>query len=116
MSTNMSFEKESKIVLKIVAFATVITALSGAYFFLVNNVWKPKVIVLDADLENGFATLELPFGDIIDINGTSEFLVVGDWGVRFGTIMKNGKLSYENIQLLRKGLVVEYLDTSKFIQ
>jgi hypothetical protein len=112
----MSLERENKLILKVVAFATVITALSGAYFFLVNNVWKPKVIVLDADLENGFATLELPFGNIIEINGTSEFLVIGDWGVRFGTIVKNGKQSYENLQLLRKGLVVEYLDISEFIK
>lgn len=112
----MSLERENKLILKVVAFATVITALSGAYFFLVNNVWKPKVIVLDADLENGFATLELPFGNIVEINGTSEFLVIGDWGVRFGTIVKNGKQSYENLQLLRKGLVVEYLDISEFIK
>jgi hypothetical protein len=112
----MSLERENKLILKVVAFATVITALSGAYFFLVNNVWKPKVIVLDADLENGFATLELPFGNIVEINGTSEFLVIGDWGVKFGTIVRNGKQSYENIQLLRKGLVVEYLDISEFIK
>ncbi len=112
----MSLERENKLILKVVAFATVITALSGAYFFLVNNVWKPKVIVLDADLENGFATLELPFGNIVEINGTSEFLVIGDWGVKFGTIVRNGKQSYENIQLLRKGLVVEYLDISEFVK
>jgi hypothetical protein len=112
----MSLERENKLILKVVAFATVITALSGAYFFLVNNVWKPKVIVLDADLENGFATLELPFGNIVEINGTSEFLVIGDWGVKFGTIVRNGKQSYENIQLLRKGLIVEYLDISEFLK
>ena len=70
----MSLEKENKLVLKVVAFATVITALAGAYFFLVNNVWKPKVKVISADFENGFATLELPFGETIDINGDSEFL------------------------------------------
>jgi hypothetical protein len=112
----MSLEKENKLILKVVAFATVITALSGAYFFLVNNVWKPNVIILQADFDNGFATLELPFGNIVEINGTSEFLVVGDWGVKFGSKIIDGKISYENIQLLRKGLVVEYLDTSKFIK
>jgi hypothetical protein len=107
----MSLERENKLILKVVAFATVITALAGAYFFLVNNVWKPKVVVLNADFENGFATLELPFGNVIEINGNSEFLVLGDWGVKFGTKIIDGKTSYENIQLLRKGLVVEYLDT-----
>ena len=106
----MSLERENKLILKVVAFATVITALAGAYFFLVNNVWKPNVIVLEADFENGFATLELPFGKKLEINGSSEFLVLGDWGVKFGTKIIDGKTTYENIQLLRKGLVVEFLD------
>jgi hypothetical protein len=106
----MSLERENKLILKVVAVATIITALAGAYFFLVNNVWKPNVVVLQADFENGFATLELPFGNIIEINGSSEFLVLGDWGVKFGTNVIDGKTTYENIQLLRKGLVVEYLD------
>ena len=110
----MSLENQNKVILKVVAFATVITALAGAYFFLVNNAWKPKVVVLDADLTNGFATLKLPFGKTIEINGNSEFLVIGDWGVKFGTVIRGGKESYENIQLLRNGLVVEYLDISKF--
>ena len=109
-----SFQKQSELVLKVVAFATVITALSGAYYFFVNNVWKPKVTVLNADFDNGFATVQLPFGKKVDIYGDSQFLIGGDWGIKFGTINKAGKTSYENIQLLKHGLVVEYLDTSKF--
>lgn len=109
----MLLEQQNKLILKVVAVATVITALAGAYFFLVNNVWKPNVVVLQADFKNGLATLELPFGKTLEINGGSEFLVIGDWGVKFGTNITDGKTSYENIQLLRKGLVVEYLDTSE---
>ena len=116
MSSTTSFENESKLVLKIVAVATVITALAGAYYFFVNNVWKPKVKVLSVDFANGFATLELPFGRKVDIYGDSQFLIGGDWGVRFGTVIKSGKVSYENLQLLKHGLVDEYLDTSKFIK
>jgi len=116
MSSITSFENESKFVLKVVAVATVITALAGAYYFFLNNVWKPKVKVLSVDFDNGFATLELPFGRKVDIYGDSQFLISGDWGVRFGTINKSGKVSYENIQLLKHGLVDEYLDTSKFIK
>jgi hypothetical protein len=115
MSTDTSLEKESKLFLKIVAFATVVTALAGAYYFFLNNVWKPNVKVLSVDFDNGFATLELPFGKIVDIYGDSQFLIGGEWGVKFGTVIKNGKVSYENLQLLKHGLVDEYLDTSKFI-
>lgn len=108
-----AFEKERELVLKVVAVATVITALAGAYYFFVNNVWKPKVKVLSVDFDNGFATIEMPFGKKVNIYGDSQFLISGDWGVRFGTINKGGKVSYENIQLLKRNLVEEYLDTSK---
>ena len=115
MSTNISFEKESKLVLKIVAVATVITALGGAYYFFVNNIWKPKIKILSVDFDNGFATVEMPFGRKVDIYGDSQFLISGQWGVKFGTVNRKGKISYENLQLLKNGLVKEYLDTSKFI-
>jgi hypothetical protein len=115
INSSISLVKESKIVLKVVAIATVFTALGGAYYFFVNNVWKPKVTVLSVDFDNGFATLQLPFGRKVDIYGDSQFLISGDWGVRFGSINKNGKVAYENIQLLKHGLVVEYLDVSKVI-
>jgi hypothetical protein len=111
---NTLFQKESKLILKVVAVASVITALAGAYYFFVNNVWKPKVKVLSVDFDNGFATVEMPFGRKVDIYGDSQFLIGGDWGVKFGTVNKAGKTSYENLQLLKKGLVEEYLDTSMF--
>ena len=111
-----SFQKESKFVLKVVAIATVITALAGAYYFFVNNVWKPKVKVLSVDFDNGFATVEMPFGRKVDIYGDSQFLIGGEWGVKFGTVNKGGKVSYENLQLLKHGLVEEYLDTTKFVK
>lgn len=115
INPNISLIKESKIVLKVVAIATIFTALGGAYYFFINNVWKPNVKVLNVDFDNGFATVELPFGKKVDIYGDSQFLINGDWGVKFGSINKEGKVSYENIQLLKHGLVVEYLDVSKAI-
>lgn len=116
VNPKISFEKESKIVLKVVAVASVITALAGAYYFFVNNVWKPKIKVLSVDFDNGFAKIQMPFGRIVDIYGDSQFLIGGAWGVKFGTISKDGKNSYENLQLLKNGLVDEYLDTSEFIE
>lgn len=115
-STNTVLAKESKLILQIVAVATIITALGGGYYFFINNFWKPKIKVLDVDFVNGFATLQLPFGKKIDMYGDSQFLIGGSWGVKFGTINKAGKVSYENIQLLKDGLVVEYLDVSEFVK
>ena len=116
LSPSTELAKESKLILKIVAIATIVTALGGGYFFFVNNVWKPKVKPLNVDFNNGFATLQLPFGKKIDMYGDSQFLINGNWGVKFGTINKGGKVSYENIQLLKNGLVVEYLDVSEFVK
>lgn len=115
INPKLVIENQSKIVLKVVAVATVITALGGAYFFFINNVWKPNVKVLSVDFENGFATVEMPFGRIVNIYGDSQFLISGGWGVKFGTVNRGGKLSYENLQLLKNGLVDEYLDTSQFV-
>lgn len=105
----ISFGEDNKLVLKMVAVATVITALAGGYYFFVNSVWKPHVEVISADFENGFAKLHLPFGRTIDIYGDSPFFINGDWGVKFGTINQQGKVKYQNIQLTKRGLVVEYL-------
>jgi hypothetical protein len=114
INSSTIFQKQSKIVLKIVAIATVVTALGGAYFFFINNIWKPKVKVLSVDFTNGFATVETNFGKKINIYGDSQYLITGEWGIKFGTVNKGGKLSYENLQLLKHGLVDEYLDTSQF--
>ena len=111
---SVSLQKESTLILKVVAVATILTALTGGFYFFVNNVWKPKVEVINVDFANGFASLKLPFGKTIDIYGDSPFLISGDWSVKFGTISKNGKTTYENIQLLKRGLVEEYIDTTKF--
>ena len=111
-----AFEKEKELILKIVTVATVITAIGGAYYLIVNNVWKPKLKVVSVDFENGFATIQMPFNKTVYIYGDSQFLIGGSYGVKFGTINKEGKVSYENIQLLKNGLVVEYLDTSKFLK
>jgi hypothetical protein len=111
---NISLQKENTLILKVVAVATILTALTGGYYFFVNNVWKPKIQVTNVDFANGFANLKLPFGKTIDIYGDSPFLIGGDWSVKFGTINKNGKTTYENIQLLKRGLVEEYIDTTNF--
>ena len=112
-NTDISFNKETQLVFKVVAIISAITVLAGGYSFFVNNIWKPKVKVIYVDFDNGYASLQLPFNRKIDIYGDTQFLIGGDWGVKFGTINKGGKVSYENIQLLKKGLVEEYIEIPK---
>ena len=106
---DISFNKETQLVFKVVAIVSAVTVLAGGYTFFVNNIWKPNVKVLYVDFDNGYANLQLPFNRKIDIYGDTQFLIGGSWGVKFGTINKEGKVTYENIQLLKNGLVEEYL-------
>ena len=108
-NTNMSFENQSRFVLKIVGVVTVVTALAGGYYFFINSIWKPNIKIINVDFEKGFAKLQLPFGKTIDIFGDNSFFINGDWGVKFGVANSNGKTIYQNIQLIKKGLVVDIL-------
>jgi hypothetical protein len=49
------------------------------------------------------------FIKVIDITGDTIYQLAGDWGVRFGSVLQGSKLVYNRIELVRKGMVVEYL-------
>lgn len=107
----MRLVKQTNTIIKVAAFFAAITAIAGGYSFFVNNVWKPSVKVISVDFERGIALVELPFGKQLQMIGSSEFLIGGDWGVKFGTTIINGKTIYDRIELVKKGMVVEYLET-----
>lgn len=102
--------KQTNTLIKVAAIFAAITAIAGGYNFFVNNVWKPSIKVLSVDFDRGVATLQLPFGKQIQMIGSSEFLIGGDWGVKFGTTVVNGRTMYDRIELVKKGMVVEYLE------
>jgi hypothetical protein len=103
--------RTTDIFLKTAAIIAGVTALAGGYAFVLNYVWKPKVVVVTADYDNGTATLKVGtlFIKMIDISGDTIYQLSGDWGVRFGTVLQGSKLVYNRIELVRKGMVVEYL-------
>lgn len=103
--------KTTDIFLKTAAIIAGVTALAGGYAFVLNYVWKPKVEVLVADYDNGTARIKVGtlFVKMIDISGDTIYQLSGDWGVRFGAVLQGGKTVYNRIELVRKGMVVEYL-------
>jgi hypothetical protein len=105
----VEFSKQTQTIIKIASVVGAITVIAGGYAFFINNIWQPNVKIVSVDYDNGFATLKLPFGKLLQIYGSSEFLIGGDWGVRFGTTLKNGKVSYERIELIKKGMVEKIL-------
>jgi hypothetical protein len=102
------FSKTTNILIKIAAIVGAITVLAGGYTFYLNYVWKPKIEVTQVDFNA--ATAKLKFGNkIIDLDGDALFLIGGDWGVKFGSSSINGTQIYDRIELIRKGMVYEYL-------
>ena len=108
----MNLPIKTSTIFKVAAFVGAITVIAGGYSFFINNIWKPKVVVEKVDFENGVATILLPYNRKIDIFGSSDFSVGGDWAIRFGTTIKNGKVNYERIELVKKGMVVKLLAVS----
>jgi hypothetical protein len=110
-NVRLKLSRTSDVFLKTAAIIAGITALAGGYAFFLNYVWKPKVEVISADYDTGKATIRVGslFIKIIDISGDTIYQLSGDWGVRFGSVLQGSKLAYNRIELVRKGMVVEYL-------
>jgi hypothetical protein len=110
-NVRLKLSRTSDVFLKTAAIIAGITALAGGYAFFLNYVWKPKVEVISADFNTGKATIRVGnlFVKLIDISGDTIYQLSGDWGVRFGSVLQGSKLVYNRIELVRKGMVVEYL-------
>lgn len=105
----VKISKTTNVLLQIAAIVGAITVLAGGYTFYLNYVWKPTVIVEEVDFTQGFARLK--FGSrTIDLEGDTTFLLGGDWGIKFGSTNKNGSTIYDRLELVRKGMVYEYLN------
>ena len=100
--------KTNNIILKVAAVVGAITIIAGGYTWYLNNLWKPHVEVLSIDFENGKAQLKHK-DDIIDLDGDSIYWINADWGVKIGSVIGDSGLYYDRIELLKKGMVVEYL-------
>ena len=105
----VQFSKTTNILLQVAGIVGAITIIAGGYTFYLNYLWKPNVTVLDVDFVNGIAHLK--FGSkTIEVSGDAAFLLGGDWGIKFGSIYKDGIYYYDRSELVRKGMVYEYLN------
>jgi small basic protein len=104
----LHFSKTTSVLIQIGAVVAAISALAGGYVFYLNYVWKPKIQVTEVDFNNARAKLTMG-SKIIELDGDALFLLGGDWGVRFGSTAINGTQVYDRIELIRKGMVYEYL-------
>ena len=102
--------------IEIGAVVVAITSIASGYSFYLNNFWKPTVTVLSVDFANGTAQIKVTkmFGitTTIDIYGNANFNVGGDWAIRFGSSDIGGQKTYNRLELTKKDMVVEYLQSA----
>jgi hypothetical protein len=104
----IKLSKTTNALIQTAAIVGAIIALAGGYIFYRNYLWKPKVEVLEVDFNE--ATAKLKFGKkTLELEGDALFLLGGDWGIKFGSTNKSGSTVYDRIELVRKGMVYEYL-------
>jgi hypothetical protein len=89
----------------IVAVVTAGAALGTIYYFLRNNILKPNVKVISADFANDMAEVNIN-GSPVTLYGNSAVAAGADWGVQLASsIGADGRLFYNRIELVKKGLV-----------
>ena len=105
----VGFSKTTNTLLKLAGIVGAVTILAGGYSWYLNTLWKPKVEVEFVDFNNGVAKLKYG-GKDIDLEGDAVYWLNADWGIRFGSIRKGDSSVYDRIELLKKGMVVEYIN------
>lgn len=103
--------KGTDVLIKAAAIAAAVVSLGAAYGFFINFIYVPKVQVLEVDFGLGTARIKVVglYSRIIEIRGETIYQISGDWGVRLGSSVIGGESRYNRVELVRKGMVVEYL-------
>ena len=104
----VNLSKTNDTIIKVAAIVGAVTIIAGGYTWYLNNIWKPRIEVLSVDFDNGTAELKHKT-KIIELEGDAVYWIDADWGLKFGTIIENGSANYDRVELLKKGMVVEYL-------
>lgn len=104
----VGFSKTTNTLLKVAGIVGAVTIIASGYSWYLNTLWKPKVEIEFVDFNNGTAKLKYD-GKEIDLEGDAVYWLNADWGVRFGSIRKGNSNVYDRIELLKKGMVVEYI-------
>ena len=107
-NVRIDLSKTNERILRIAAIVGAITVIAGGYTFYLNNIWRPKIEIISVDFNSGIAKIKYK-GKEIDLEGDAIYWLNGDWGIKFGNIQKSNGNFYDRIELVKKGMVVEYL-------
>lgn len=113
MAFKFDISSGEEILLKAAAIGAALLGVVSVYNFYINNIWQPKVEIIDIDYKDGIANL-LIGGKPFTLRGDSSYLINNDWGIKFGFTPKaSGKRVYDRIELLKRNMVQKVLDKSK---
>jgi len=102
---DFKYNKVSQILLRVAAFSTATLALVSIWTFYKQNIWYPKIKLLDVDYAKGIANLEVN-GEPFRVEGNSIYGAGVNFGIKFGTTNNTqGQDSYDRLELLKNGLV-----------
>lgn len=94
--------KQTETIIKTASIIGAILVLVGAYTFYINNVWKPKLEVLEVDYGRPYAKVKINGDKIIELWGNDVVSIRAGWGIKVGS--ENDKL-----ELVKNGQVVDYI-------
>jgi hypothetical protein len=108
----ISLSKTNDTIIKVAAIVGAVTIIAGGYTWYLNNIWKPHIELISVDFDNGKAQLKHR-SKIIELDGDAIYWINADWGLRLGVLLNDGKPVYDRVELLKKGMVVEYIKNNE---
>lgn len=102
----INISKTNKIIVSVAAVVGALTVIGGGYSYYMNNFYVPTIKIISIDFVKGIAKVQHK-SKVIDIYGDAIFNISNssNWGVKFGL----NKGNYESLQLVKNGMVVQYL-------
>lgn len=94
---------------RIAAIFSVIAGVGIAYWFYLDNIWRPKVSLISVDYETGVAVLNVNGKEKTLYDG-STISAMGHWGIRFAG--GDGR-SAERLELIKNEITYQVIDISK---
>lgn len=109
MAFKFNISKGEELLLKAASIGAAVLGIVALYNFYRNNIWSPKIEVVDVDYKNGVANL-LINGKKFVLRGDSSYLIGFDWGIKFGfNITPDGRRVFDRIEILKRNMVHKVL-------
>lgn len=109
MAFKFNISQGEEILLKVASVGAALLGVVAVYNFYRNNIWSPKIEVVDVDYTKGVANLIINDKKFI-LRGDSSYLIGFDWGIKFGfTPTPDGKRVYDRIEILKRNMVHKVL-------